>query len=65
MPKMKSNSGARKRFRRTGSGKIIHRKAWGSHYFKSKSSNRQLRLRGTGELSKPDAKRISRLLGGS
>jgi large subunit ribosomal protein L35 len=63
MPKMKTNKGAAKRLRVTGSGKIIHRKAWGSHYFKPKSKPRQMRLKGTDEVEKPDRKRARRLLG--
>lgn len=63
MPKMKPNKGAAKRLRVTGSGKIIHRKAWGSHYFKTKSRPRQIRLKGTKEVAAPDRRRAQRLLG--
>ena len=63
MPKMKSNRAARKRFRTTGSGKIIHRKAWGSHYFKAKSKKRQIRLKGNKVVSDSDHDRVERLIG--
>ena len=63
MPKMKSNRAARKRFRVTGSGKIVHRKAWGSHLFKSKSKARQIRLKGNDVVSEADAPRVKRLMG--
>lgn len=63
MPKMKTNRGARKRFRRTGSGKIIHRKAWGSHYFKSKTKARQIRLKGNKVVSDRDHDRVQKLIG--
>ena len=63
MPKMKSNRGAAKRFRRTGTGKFVHRKAWGSHLFKSKSKPRQIRLKGNKVVSEQDHDRVRRLLG--
>jgi large subunit ribosomal protein L35 len=63
MPKMKTNRAAAKRFRVTGSGKIMHRKAWGSHLFKSKTRSRQIRLKGNEVVAKPDVARIERLLG--
>lgn len=64
MPKMKSNRAAAKRLRVTGSGKVVHRKAWGAHYFKSKTRSRQIRLKGNAEVSPADTKRARRLLGG-
>lgn len=63
MPKMKSNRAARKRFRVTGSGKIVHRKAWASHLFKSKSKPRQIRLKGNNVVSEADEARVKRLIG--
>lgn len=63
MPKMKTNRAARKRFRVTGTGKIMHRKAWGSHLFKSKSKQRQIRLKGNAALPKVDEPRVKRLIG--
>ena len=47
MPKMKTHSGVKKRFQRTGSGKIVRRKAGRRHLLTSKTSNRKRRLSGT------------------
>ncbi|MEX2573160.1 MAG: 50S ribosomal protein L35 [Balneolaceae bacterium] len=44
MPKMKSNSGAKKRFKVTGSGKIKRKKAFRSHILTKKSSKRKRQL---------------------
>lgn len=63
MPKMKSNSGARKRFKVTGSGKIVHRKAWGGHYYESKTKPRRRRLRGNKVVDRADRQQVRRLLG--
>ena len=63
MPKMKTNRAARKRFRRTASGKIMHRTAWGSHLFKSKTKPRQIRLKRNGVLADVDAPRVDRMIG--
>jgi large subunit ribosomal protein L35 len=63
MPKMKTNRAAAKRFRRTGTGKLVHRKAWGSHLFKSKSKSRQIRLKGNKVVSDADRERARRMLG--
>ena len=63
MPKMKSNRAARKRFRRTGTGKIMHRTAWGSHLFKSKTKPRQIRLKRNGVVSDADKGRVEKLIG--
>lgn len=44
MPKMKSNSGAKKRFKVTGSGKIKRKKAYKSHILTKKRSKRKRKL---------------------
>ena len=62
MPKMKTNRAAAKRFRVTGSGKVVHRKAWGSHLFKSKTRSRQIRLKGNNVVSTSDEERAKRML---
>jgi large subunit ribosomal protein L35 len=64
MPKTKSNRAAKKRFRVTGTGKIIHRKAWGGHLFKSKSKPRQMRLKGNKVVAQQDLGRVNRLMKG-
>lgn len=45
MPKMKTNRGAAKRFKLTGSGKIVRRKAGASHILTKKSTKRKRGLR--------------------
>ena len=44
MPKVKTHSGARKRFKVTGSGRIMRRKAYRSHILEKKPSKRTRRL---------------------
>jgi large subunit ribosomal protein L35 len=46
MPKLKTHSGVKKRFQRTGSGKLARRKAGRRHLLTSKKSNRKRRLSG-------------------
>lgn len=62
MPKMKSDSGAKKRFKITGTGKIKRRKAFKSHILTSKSKKRKRNLRKATLVSKSDTKRIKTLL---
>ena len=63
MPKMKTHSGAKKRFRVTGTGKIMREQAGGRHRLEVKSSREMRSLAGDLELSAPDAKKAKRLLG--
>ncbi|MFC4337809.1 50S ribosomal protein L35 [Salininema proteolyticum] len=63
MPKQKSHSGAKKRFKVSGSGKLLRRKAGKNHLLEHKSSKRRRRLNSGGEVSKADHKQINRLLG--
>ena len=63
MPKMKSHSGAKKRFRVTGSGKIMKQQSGMRHNLEGKSSVRTRRLNQDQTLAAPDAKRIKKLLG--
>ncbi len=63
MPKMKTHSGAKKRFKATGSGKLTHRKAGKMHLNEHKPSSRTRRLAGDAIVSKGDAKKARRLLG--
>lgn len=63
MPKHKTHSGAAKRFRLTGSGKLVHQRANRRHNFEHKPTTRTRRLDGLTVLDGPDAKRIRRLLG--
>jgi large subunit ribosomal protein L35 len=63
MPKMKTHSGANKRFRLTGTGKVMRRRANRQHYFEHKSSTLTRRLEGEIVLSPADTKKMKRLLG--
>jgi len=63
MPKNKSHSGTSKRFRLTGSGKIVRQKANRQHNFEHKPSTRTRRLAGMTVVDGPDARRVRRLLG--
>jgi large subunit ribosomal protein L35 len=64
MPKAKTHSGASKRFRRTGTGKIMREKANRRHLLEHKSSKRTRRLEGRTTVAPNDAKRINKLLNG-
>lgn len=64
MPKMKTNSGAKKRFKRTAKGKIKRKKAYKSHILTKKDAKRKRKLRKETLVDKTDEKRIKRLLGG-
>ena len=63
MPKNKSHSGAGKRFRVTGSGKILREKAGKRPNLAKKSSKVTRRLTGTVEVAKADRPRARKLLG--
>lgn len=63
MPKQKTHSGAKKRFKVTGTGKITHEQAGRRHLMESKSSRRARRLEGDKVLAPGDAARVKKLLG--
>jgi large subunit ribosomal protein L35 len=63
MPKMKTHSGANKRFRLTGSGKVMRRRANRGHLLEHKSSRRTRRLAGDVPVAAGDLKKIKKLLG--
>lgn len=62
MPKVKSHSGAKKRFKITASGKVVYKKAGRSHLLHHKPQRRIRRLRKKGCLEGAEAKRIKTLL---
>lgn len=62
MPKMKSNRGAAKRFRRTAKGKIKRKQSHLRHILTKKSTKRKRQLRKSGFVSREDTARIRRLL---
>ena len=62
MPKMKTNSGAAKRFKKTAPGKIKRKHAFKNHILTKKSKKRKLALRHDGLVSSGDMKRVSAML---
>ena len=64
MPKMKSHSGAKKRFKVTGSGKLKGRHAYSSHILEKKSPKRKRAFGLDRTISDADRKRVKQLLGG-
>ena len=62
MPKMKSNRGAAKRFKKTANGKIKRKKAFLRHILTKKASKRKRALRKSSYVHKADEGRINRLL---
>jgi len=62
MPKMKSNSGAKKRFKVTGTGKVVRRKAYASHLLSCKSRKRKRNLRKSTILDSANQRGIKRML---
>ncbi|WP_061964585.1 50S ribosomal protein L35 [Demequina aurantiaca] len=63
MPKNKTHSGSKKRFKLTGTGKVKHAHAMNVHKFQEKTSSRKRRVAVDGILSAPDSKKIKKLLG--
>jgi large subunit ribosomal protein L35 len=63
MPKMKTHSGTAKRFRLTGTGKVMRRRANRGHLFEKKSSRLTRRLYKEVPVAKSDVREIKKLLG--
>jgi large subunit ribosomal protein L35 len=63
MPKMKTHSGAKKRFRVTGSGKVMRQQTNRRHLLENKPSTRTRRLAADVTMAPSDTKKIKRLLG--
>ena len=63
MPKNKTHSGAKKRFRITGKGKVMREQAGGRHLLEHKSSRYTRSIANDVEVSKADAKKVKKLLG--
>jgi large subunit ribosomal protein L35 len=62
MPKMKTHSGAKKRFRKSGSGKLIARHSFTSHNLGKKSAKRKRHLGRPVAIADQDRTRVERLL---
>lgn len=65
MPKQKTHSGAKDRFRVTKTGKVLHRRMNRNHILEKKASKRKRRLARDGQLTGGDAIQIKKLLGES
>ena len=65
MPKMKTHSGAKKRFRKTANGKLRARHAFSSHILEKKSPKRKRHFADPVEVSRADRDRVTKLLGGA
>ncbi|MDR0350780.1 MAG: 50S ribosomal protein L35 [Coriobacteriales bacterium] len=63
MPKMKTHRGSAKRFRVTGTGKIMRAKAYKSHILEKKSQKRKRNYRHESEVAASDRKVVARNLG--
>ena len=62
MPKMKSNSGAAKRFRRTASGGFKRAQSHRRHILTKKSTKRKRHLRSTQQVHASDVRMVARML---
>ena len=62
MPKIKTKKGALKRFKRTGSGKLVRNRAFASHIMTKKSRKRKRNLRKSTIVDKTEVKKVARLL---
>ncbi|MCH8133900.1 MAG: 50S ribosomal protein L35 [Myxococcales bacterium] len=62
MPKMKTHRGAAKRFKKTGSGKIVRTKSNKQHILTKKSPKRKRHLRKSALVDKADEKRLKQML---
>lgn len=62
MPKMKSNSGAKKRFRKNGGGNFKRNASFRSHILTKKSTKRKRHLRNAALVCQADKKMVNRML---
>ncbi|MFQ5865099.1 MAG: 50S ribosomal protein L35 [bacterium] len=62
MPKLKSNRGAAKRFKLTGTGKIKRFKAYKSHILTKKTRKRKRNLRQSSLIAQSDVRRVKKML---
>lgn len=62
MPKLKTHRGAAKRFRRTGTGKVVRNHSFARHILTKKKTSRKRRLRKSAIAEAPDARNIKMML---
>ncbi len=63
MPKQKTHSGAKKRFKVTGSGRLVREQAGKRHLLEHKSSRLTRRLTGNVDVAKADTRAVRKMLG--
>jgi large subunit ribosomal protein L35 len=63
MPKMRTDRGAAKRFKVTGTGRLRRRRAFRSHLLEKKASTRTRRLGRESDVAAADLKAVKRLIG--
>ena len=62
MPKLKTKSGAKKRFKITGTGKIMHKHAFKNHILTKKETKQKRRLGNKAVVKKSDMKNVKAML---
>ncbi len=62
MPKLKSHRGAAKRFKKTGTGKVVRRHAFARHILTSKARKRKRKLTQAAVMDPADAKKVERMI---
>jgi large subunit ribosomal protein L35 len=62
MPKLKTHKGAAKRFKKTGTGKVVRNKAFRRHILTSKSTSRKRSLRGGVVADKADQAKLLEMI---
>ena len=62
MPKLKTKSGAKKRFKITGTGKIKHKRAFKNHILTKKETKQKRRLGNKSLVKKPDMNNVKAML---
>ena len=62
MPKIKTNRGAAKRFKTTGTGKVVRNKAFSSHILTKKTTKRKRSLRKSALVNSTNLQKVSRLI---
>jgi large subunit ribosomal protein L35 len=62
MPKIKTNRGAAKRFKVTGTGKVVYSKSYGSHIMTKKTRKRKRALRKSNTIDKTNTAMVKRLI---
>ena len=63
MPKMKTHKGTAKRIKKTGTGKLLRRRAFGGHMLAKKSASRKRRIGSSAEITGSIRKNIKKVIG--